>query len=176
MGPRRKGLFPSLEARKRGTMPSPCEGARKRGMPVASPAGDCERKSLLRARRRGTALAVDEVLERKFYSECNLKIMKKRKAYVQSYCDFQGPVYEIRLFLFAYTSHMTAANPSPARLIARCHLIRRPAAATFPSREGSHKSDGRKFKFLCTKFAAFLFAYTSHMTAANPSPATLSAR
>ena len=50
---------------------------------------------------------------------------------------FKFLLYEICYFIFSYTSHKTAANPSPARLSTRWHLIRRPAAATFPSGEGS---------------------------------------
>ena len=47
---------------------------------------------------------------------------------------------------------------------------------TFPSGEGSHKSDGRNFKNLCTNFADSLFAYSSHKTVTKLNLARLSAR
>ena len=85
-------------------------------------------------------------------------------------------MYEIRWSLFADTSHRTGAKLSLAGLSARWHLIRQPAAATFSSGEGSHKSVVRNYKFLCKKFAVFLFADSSHRTGTKLNLAGLSAR
>jgi hypothetical protein len=100
-------------------------GARKRGMPVASPAGDRYSKSLPRDRGRGTALAVDEVLERNFYSECTLKIKTIRKNGPENTRSQKQRFNSEKLctnfatFLFACTSHRTVTKLNLARLSAR---------------------------------------------------------
>ena len=77
---------------------------------------------------------------------------------------FLDVVYEICYSLFADSSYRTVTKLNLARLSARWHLIRQPAAATFSSGEGSHESNGRNFEMLCTKFVGSLFADSSYKT------------
>ncbi len=132
--PRKLGTFSSGEGsstcRNANVKAFSCEGARKRGMPAASPSGDRYLKSLPRARGRGTALAVDEVLKPHYFSECDLKCTMRLRTQNKNHTiskplfqacpkqclDFEKLCTYFAAFLFAHSSSKTGTKLNLATL------------------------------------------------------------